>query len=190
MSGGRPKDNGKKVGRKKKLSKSKSKSMKKANKANPRHQPEIRTSKRLHEVKIAENPDFWKDIEPPSRQGHVLSQDQIDAAVRTIYMMKLANENLYIFERASKYLDISDKTLHSLWNDNIRRGKVPITRRTVKRAVRMKLVGLEWFEPIREYIENVRLHEQRCVELPDIQKFLCEKHDISIGRSRLRYRMC
>jgi hypothetical protein len=71
----------------------------------------------------------------------------------------------------------------------MRTEKIPPTSVGKIRAIRMKFVGMEWADPLRELIESIRLKEQRAVDLPDIQKWLLEKHNISIGRSRLRYRL-
>ena len=103
-------------------------------------------------------------------------------------MMKLDDVD-DIFNKASKYLDIHSNTLYALWSEYLRKKRVPISYKIQKRMVRMKFVGMEWCDAIRVFVESVRIKEQRCVEIPDIQKFLRDKHDISIGRSRLRYRM-
>ena len=102
--------------------------------------------------------------------------------------MKDRNED-DVFNKASKNLDISTKKLYELWRDFLKYGKVPHSLRGRKRAVRMKLVSMEWCEPIREAIEKMRLENKKLVELPDIQKWLLNTHEISIGRSRLRYRL-
>ena len=188
---GRPRnDSGgtKKAGRPSKMSKKKAKQFAKAVSNNPKNSGLERSSDRLYLQKKSENPELWKSIPCPTRRGHELSQDQIDCAIRTIYVMKEDNES-DVFEKVSRYLDIGTKTLYKLWRDFVRHGKVPNSFRGTKRAVRMKLVSMEWFEPIREEIERLRLKEKRAVELPDIQKWLLEMHDIAISRSRLRYRL-
>jgi hypothetical protein len=53
----------------------------------------------------------------------------------------------------------------------------------------MKFVAMEWFEPMRIEAERIRLIEKRAVELLDTQKWILDEHNITTGRSRLRYRV-
>jgi hypothetical protein len=77
-----------KGGRPSRLSLKKAKQFAKAVSNNPRHKGIKQSSIRLFGVKKRENPDHWKSIPRPERKGHDLSQDQIDSAIRTIYVMK------------------------------------------------------------------------------------------------------
>ena len=172
-------------GRKKKSKDPKVMRMKYARKFNPNNRVEVRSSPRLPSV---ESPGDWQSIPCPSRQGHELSQDQIDNAIRAIYVLK-GKGQLDVMSKVSELLDIHSNTLYTLWAEFKQTGMVPKSSRSRKRAVRMKLVGMEWCEPIRVEVERIRLVHRRAVEIPDIQRWLLDQHGISIGRDRLRYRM-
>jgi hypothetical protein len=111
-----------------------------------------RRSERIFELKKTETPQFWKSYPCPERQGQNLSQDQIDTAIRLIYKMREEGQP-EVMERASNYLDISDKTLYILWRSYLKTGVVPHSLRGQKRKVRMKLVSIEWVRPIQEEME-------------------------------------
>ena len=110
---------------------------------NPRNKGVARSSNRLFGVKKRENPDHWKSIPRPERRGHDLSQDQIDSAARTIYVMKEENEDK-VFEKTSRYLDIGTKTLYKIWHDFMRDGKVPTHRFC-------EFFGTEFFSQLLRY---------------------------------------
>ena len=158
MTGGRPKK-----------SKGKAKRIAKACKANRRHQPELRRLERQFSEKKSENPDFWKELPKPTRNGHVLSQDQIDAAIRMIYTLKEKNTKV-VFNLVSEGLDIHVSTHYKIRGNFIKEGKVPCLFKGRTRAVRIKFVAMEWFEPMRIEAERIRLIEKRIVELLDIQQ--------------------
>jgi hypothetical protein len=107
-----------------KISEGKAKRIAKACKANRRHQPELRRLERQFSEKKSENPDFWKELPEPTRNGHVLSQDQIDAAIRMIYTLKEKNTK-DVFNLVSEGLDIHVNTLYKIWENFIKEGKVP-----------------------------------------------------------------
>ena len=71
---------------------------------------------------------------------------------------------------------------------SVKKGKCSVLLR-VTRRVRMKFVAMEWFEPMLIEAERIRLIEKRVVELLGIQKWILDEHSITIGRSRLRYRV-
>ena len=87
----------------------KAKQLQRANQADPRHkkakEAKKRCSERIFEVKKTENPQFWTSYPCPERQGHHLSQDQIDIAIRVVYKMREANEPA-VMERACSFLGI------------------------------------------------------------------------------------
>jgi len=93
-----------------------------------------------------------------------------------------------VMERASSFLGIGEEKLNELWNDFMETGEVPHSLRGRKRQVRMKLVSLEWMRPIQIEMERIRLEENRVVEVPDILKWLKEKHDITITMNQMIYR--
>jgi hypothetical protein len=129
-----------------------------------------------------------KAFSKPTRNGHALSQDQIGAARRLIYTLKEKNVK-DLFKLASEGLDIHVNTLYKIRGNFSKEGKVLCSFKGRTRRVRMKFVAMEWFEPIRLEAERIRLIEKRAIELPDIQKWLLDEHNITIGRSRLRYRV-
>ena len=133
-----------------------------------------------------EDPGLWKSIALPERRGRILSEDQIYAAVRSIYKMKQRGEE-DIFSRLSDMHGIGLRKLYELWNEYLRTEKMPEPAPS-RRMSRMELVGMEWFEIIRVEVERIRVEDRKAVEIPDIQKFLVETHGISIGRGRLAYR--
>jgi hypothetical protein len=182
----------KQAGRHRKTSNHKAKLIANARKHNTRNmeanEAKKRRSERIFEVKMTENPQFWTSYPCPERQGHHLSQDQIDIAIRVVYKMREANEPA-VMERACSFLSIGKEKLYELWNDFMETGEVPHSLRGRKRQVRMKLVSLEWMRPIQEEMERIRLEENRAVEAPDILKWLKEKHDITITMNQLRYRL-
>ena len=123
----------------------------------------------------------------PERGGRLLSQDQIYAAVRSIYKMKECGDE-DVFSRVSDMHGIGISKLYELWNEYVRTEKMPEPAPS-RRMSCMELVGMEWFETIRAEVERMRLENRKAVEVPDIQKFLVESHGISIGRVRLCYRL-
>jgi len=177
-----------KAGRPSKMSTPLAKNLRKANVVNPRHAGNIRRSTREIAVEKRESPGDWQSIPIVRRQGHELSQDQIDSAIRALQIMKHEGQ-LDVVSKVSKLLDIHPNTLYTLWAEFKRTKVVPKSSRSNKRAVRMKFVGMKFFELIRIEVERMRLVHKRCVELPDIQRWLLDKHGISIGRDRLRFRM-
>jgi len=181
-----------KGGGRRRMSAIKAKQLQRANQANPRHkkakEAKKRCSERIFELKKTENRQFWNSYPCPERQGQNLSQDQIDTAIRLIYKMREEGQ-AEVMERASSYLDISDKTLYILWRTFLKTGVVPHSLRGQKRKIRMKLVSTEWVRPIQEEMERIRLQEGRAVEVPDILKWLQDTHEITISACQLRYRL-
>ena len=167
------------------MSPTKASQLNRANKANPRHEKakeaKRRRSDRIYEEKKADDSQFFTSHPCPERQGHNLSQDQIDTAIRLVYTMKEEKET-QVIQRASRYLDIGVKTLYNLWRNFLKTGVVPHSLRGQKRKVMMKLVSMEWMRPIQEEMERIRLKVGRAVEMPDIIKWLQETHDITISR--------
>ena len=94
-----------------------------------------------------------------------------------------------VIQRASNYLDISDKTLYSIWSEYMKTGQVPHSLQGQKRKVRMRLVSTEWMRPIQEEMERIRLKEGRAVEVPDILKWLQETHDTTVTGRQLNCRL-
>ena len=94
-----------------------------------------------------------------------------------------------VFKLASEGLDIHVNTLYKIRGNFSKEGKVLCSFKGRTRRVRMKFVAMEWFEPMRIEAERIRLIEKRVVELLDIQKWILDEHNITIGRSRLRYRV-
>jgi transposase len=182
----------KRAGRHRRMSATKAKQLQRAHQANCRHEKaneaKKRRSERIFDVKKNENPQFWKSYSCPERQGHHLSQDQIDMAMRVVYKMNEAKEPA-VMERASSFLGIGISKLYELWRKFVETGEVPHSLRGRKRQVRIKLVSMEWMKPIQEEMERIRLEENRAVEAPDILKWLKEKYDITITMSQLRYRL-
>ena len=133
----RPDGSKKKPGPSPKKSKSKAKRAATARKAIQRRQPELRRSERQFSAKKSENPDCWKEIPKPTRIGRVLSQDQIDAAIRLIYTLKERNIK-DVFKLASEGLDIHVNTLYKIWGDFIKEGKAPCSFKGRTRTVRIK----------------------------------------------------
>jgi hypothetical protein len=129
-----------------------------------------------------------KAFSKPTRNGHALSQDQIGAARRLIYTLKEKNVK-DLFKLASEGFDIHVNTLYKIRGNFSKEGKVLCSFKGRTRRVRMKFVAMEWFEPMRIEAERIRLIEKRVVELLDIQKWILDEHNITIGRSRLRYRV-
>ena len=66
---------------------------------------------RIFDVNKTENPQFWTSYPCPERQGHHLSQDQIDMAMRVVYKMNEAKEPA-VMERASSFLGIGISKLY------------------------------------------------------------------------------
>jgi hypothetical protein len=90
-----------KGGGRRKTPKHKAKLISNAQKYNPRHEEaneaKKRRSERIFEVKKTENPQFWTSYPCPERQGHHLSQDQIDMAIRVVYKMREGNLPLFAY---------------------------------------------------------------------------------------------
>jgi hypothetical protein len=162
---GRPKGGKRRRGKPKKSSKARIKNLKKACAINSKYQGLKRRSERIFDVKKTENPQFWTSYPCPERQGHHLSQDQIDMAMRVVYKMNEAKEPA-VMDRASSLLGIGVRKLYELWRQFVATGEVPHSLRGRKRQVRMKLVSMEWMKPIQEEMERIRLEENRAVEAP------------------------
>jgi hypothetical protein len=114
-----PKESAKGRGRPNKRSKSKANPLKIANKSNSKHQLKARRSNRQFSLKKVENPDFWKTLPKPPHNGHEISQDQIDSAIRIIYTLKEKNMK-DVFKLVSEGLDIHVNTLYKIWRDFIK----------------------------------------------------------------------
>jgi hypothetical protein len=185
---GSPPKGAKKVGRPPKISPVKYKRAQVAQSAKNKGKSRKRRSDRIKIVEKKENPDSWKELLPPPREGHILSQDQINTAIRTISELK-SRGVADVMNIASKCLDISVDSLYKYWNEFISQKEVPTSFLGKGSVVRMKFVGLEWFEAIRAEVERIRLVEKRAVEIPDIQKWLLDKHHITISRTKLRHRL-
>ena len=119
----------------------------------------------------------------------MLSPDQIGAARRLIYTLKKKKNVKDVFKLASEGLDIHVNTLYKIRGNFSKEGKVLCSFKGTIRTVRMKFVAMEWFEPMRIEAERIRLIEKRVVELLNIQIWILDEHNITIGRSRLRYRV-
>ena len=153
---------------------------------NPNHSGVKRCSHCLFRLKRSEILELWMSIPRPVRQGHDLCQDQMNRAIRTIYMMKEDNDS-EILRNGLQIFRYWHITLCKIWRKFLRDKRVPISFKGRERAARIKLVSMEWFEPIREEVDRLRWKEKRAVGLADIQKWLLETHDITISRGRLPY---